>query len=193
MIVLLKCIHCQLIVLKLNEINSDEIAPVKIALRTDIPITPDIHKLLHKFKGKQLFSLLDMRAGYWTIPLDEETKKLTAFEFDGNLYHWNVLPMGLKQAPAIFQRIMNKLFGHLKFVIVYLDDIAILSDNVQQHMDHLRIVFDILRKNGIKLRVDKCIFAVPQDKDELRLFLGLVAFVHQFIPKCLRAFNMIKN
>eukprot|EP01084_Bolivina_argentea_P148188 259128_1 len=110
MIVLLKCIHCQLIVLKLNEINSDEIAPVKIELRTDIPITPvawrsslfcrpkktgdvrmvfdyrllnsftindqfplpDIHKLLHKFKGKQLFSLLDMRAG--------------AFEFDGNLY-----------------------------------------------------------------------------------------------------------
>eukprot|EP01084_Bolivina_argentea_P272028 463053_1 len=105
--------------------------------------------------------------------------------------------MGLKQAPAIFQRIMNKLFGHLKFVIVYLDDIAILSDNLQQHMDHLRIVFDILRKNGIKLRVDKCIFAaseaVPQDKDDLRLFLGLVAFVHQFIPKCLRAFNMIKN
>eukprot|EP01084_Bolivina_argentea_P272027 463052_1 len=66
--------------------------------------------------------------------------------------------MGLKQAPAIFQRIMNKLFGHLKFVIVYLDDIA-----------------------------------VPQDKDDLRLFLGLVAFVHQFVPKCLRAFNTIKN
>ncbi len=83
---------------------------------------------------------------------------------------------------------------------------------MKHHLDHLRVVFDILRKSGIRLRVDKCIFAaseaeylnyidnnysysptkkyklkiinipLPHDKDELRLFLGLVAFVHQFIP-----------
>ena len=177
----------------------------------EFPI-PNIHKLLGKFRGKRYISSLDMKAGYWHIPLDEASRRLTAFSFDGKLYEWNVLPMGLKTAPAIFQRIMTKLFAHLDFVTVYLDDIAILSDNYEQHLQHLKTVFDVINRVGIRLRLEKCLFGAaeteylgyyvnkygykptdqykekvlsmpkPDSRDGMQRFLGLIAYLTQFIP-----------
>ena len=181
-------------------------------IKSDSFPIPNIHKLLQKFRGKRYITSLDMKSGYWHIPLDEESRKLTAFEFNGVLYEWNVLPMGLKTAPAIFQRIMSQIFKDLDFVVVYIDDIAILSDNAEEHLDHLRQVFEVINAHGIKLRLDKCLFAAheteylgyyvnkygykptdkykqrilnvpqPTDKSEMQQFLGLIAYLNQFIP-----------
>ncbi len=72
------------------------------------------------------------------------------------------MPMGLKNAPAAFQRITTKIFEDMDFVVVYIDDIAILSDNLQQHLQYIRAVFERIKKHNIKLRIDKCLFAAQE-------------------------------
>eukprot|EP01084_Bolivina_argentea_P265536 450138_1 len=81
-----------------------------------------------------------IKSDKFPLPLHPESKKLTAFEWNHRLYHWNFMPMGLKNAPAVFQRVMTKIFKDLDFVVVYIDDIAILSESLDEHMIHLVII-----------------------------------------------------
>eukprot|EP01083_Nonionella_stella_P209716 759926_1 len=80
-------------------------------------VSPDINQLLAKFRGKNIITSLDMRGGYWHIPIFEPHKERTAFIFDGNVYEWNFMPFGPCNAPAYFQQVMNELFGHLGFIV----------------------------------------------------------------------------
>lgn len=110
---------------------------------------PDTRKLLRKFKDKTHITSLDLKGGYWHIPIAEDHKSRTAFIFDGKIYEWNVLPFGLTNAPMFFQQAMDEIFGHLPFVTIYLDDISILSDSAEQHKEHLGEVFKILCKHHL--------------------------------------------
>ena len=187
---------------KLNEITKKYLYPI-----------PNTTKLLQKFKGKQYITSLDLKGGYWHIPIKESDRYKTAFIFENNIYQWRVLPFGPTNAPMFFQQCMQKIFGHLDFVAIYLDDISILSDSIEEHKEHLRIVFELLQQHCIKLRLDKCLWGVaeseylgfivdkigtkckesyiqkimnvplPQTKTQLKRFLGLVQFLHQFIPQ----------
>ena len=173
---------------------------------------PNIEELLSEFKDKKYVTSLDMKGGYWHIPILEEHKARTAFIFDGEVYQWNVLPFGPTNAPMFFQRTMRSIFGELDFVVVYIDDISILSDTVEEHADHIRQVFELLNKHNIKLRVDKCIWGVsqteylgfivdkmgiktkakyvkkvmdvpePTTRKELQRYLGLVQYLHRILP-----------
>lgn len=173
---------------------------------------PDTRRLLQRFKGKSLFTTIDFKCGYWHLPLRKSDRDKTAFVFNGKLYQWNVMPWGLSNCPAYFQYVMYKLFGHLDFVLIYLDDITIMSDTEEEHLDHVRQVFDIIRERNMKVRIDKCSFAQseiqylgfrtnkygirvtgkykdkilkvekPTTKKELQRFLGLVNYVHRFVP-----------
>jgi len=69
------------------------------------------------------------------------------------------MPFGLKNAAQTFQRLMDRLFRHLPFVFVYLDDILIASRTEAEHLDHLSQVFAILQQNGLQLNPSKCVFA----------------------------------
>lgn len=87
---------------------------------------------LKDFEKAVIFSALDLKSGYWQIPMNPSSKHLTAFATpDGATYQFKVMPFGLKNAPATFQKMMARvLAGYLgEFVQVYLDDIIIFSKN----------------------------------------------------------------
>ena len=89
---------------------------------------PSIQSLIDAFKGKHFISTIDMKSGYWHIPIKEEDRAKTAFVFNGKLYEWCYLPFGPTNAPPYFQKIMSEIFEDLEYVKVYLDDITIISN-----------------------------------------------------------------
>jgi Reverse transcriptase (RNA-dependent DNA polymerase) len=106
---------------------------------------------------------------YWQIPLELATKLKTAFSSRQGHYHRNVLPFGLTNAPAGFQRWMNKILPEYldEFVLVYLDDIIIFSKTAEEHEKHVKLVLQALDQGKMILNLDKCTFFAKQTK-----FLG---------------------
>ncbi|XP_072041155.1 uncharacterized protein [Amphiura filiformis] len=112
------------------------------------------------------FTTLDLASGYWQIGLEEQSKPKTAFITQDGLYEFNVMPFGLHNAPATFQRAMQEVLRGLnwKFVFCYLDDVIIFSRSFEEHLDHLKQVFDRLREAGLKLQPKKCTFGQTEVK-----------------------------
>ena len=105
------------------------------------------------------FTTLDLKSGYWQIPLDERDKEKTAFTCHRGLYKYNVMPFGLANAPGVFQELMSVVLQYLgKFAMAYLDDIIIFSPSMEEHVKHIQLVFDRLRQHQLKLRISKCKF-----------------------------------
>ena len=128
---------------------------------------PRIDETLDALAGSCIFSSVDLKSGYWQMELDESSKKYTAFTCGPlGFYECNRLPFGLKNAPAVFQRLMQTVLGdlHLNGVVVYLDDIVIYSKTVKEHFELLHEVFRRLREAGLKLCGSKCQFFMPSIK-----------------------------
>ena len=108
---------------------------------------PRIDDLLDSFKNSACFSTLDLASGYWQIEMDPQDKEKTAFITDDSIYEFNVMPFGLTNAPATFQRMMNRVFQRItgEYVVVYLDDVNVYSQNFNEHLVHLREVFERLQ------------------------------------------------
>ena len=132
---------------------------------------PRIDELLDKFQGSKWFSSIDLKAGFWNIPIDEADREKTAFITSEGLYQFKVMPFGLCNAPSTFQRCMHKALGNLIYTIapVYLDDINVHSKSFEEHLKDLQEVFDKIRAANLKLGKDKCFFC----KDEIK-FLGYI-------------------
>ncbi|CAB5212247.1 unnamed protein product [Rhizophagus irregularis] len=128
---------------------------------TDAYPLPRIDDLLEKFRVAKWVTIIDLASGYWQIEMEEEDKEKTAFICSQGLYEFNVMPFGLKNAPAIFQRTMNKIFKEYldKFMNVYIDDIIIYSKNWNEHLQHIKIVLEELRKANMMLKLKKCEWA----------------------------------
>ncbi|KAL0327766.1 UNVERIFIED_CONTAM: putative enzymatic polyprotein [Sesamum angustifolium] len=104
------------------------------------------------------------------IKMENESKKFTAFSTPQGQYIWNVLPMGLANAPQIFQRKMDNLFkDYFEFMFVYIDDILIASKNMKRHIKHLEIFSDACYKEGLVLSEKKATIAVNKIE-----FLGIL-------------------
>ena len=127
---------------------------------------PLIDDLLDTFNGAKWFSCLDLASGYWQVAMNDEDKKKTAFTTKFGLYEFNVMPFGLCNAPATFQRLMDKLLASYrgKFVEVYLDDITIFSTTFELHCQHVEIILDALRQANLMLNAEKCFFFLPEVK-----------------------------
>ena len=143
---------------KINKVTEKDVYP--------LPVIDDI---LEMFNGAKWFSTLDLASGYWQVAMKEDDKKKTAFITKHGLYEFNVMPFGLCNAPATFQRLMDKVLSNYigKFLVVYLDDVTIYSNTFDEHVMHLKTVFKTLRKAKLKLNRDKCHFFLPSIK-----FLG---------------------
>ncbi|CAF4027267.1 unnamed protein product [Rotaria sordida] len=127
-----------------------------ITIQDNYPL-PNLEQTIQMVGGHQYYTKLDLRSGYFQIPIREEDKHKTAFITVHGLYEFNVLAQGLKNSPPSFQRIMsNILLSCKKFCLIYLDDILIYSDSFTQHMDHLNQVLDILNKHKFQLNPQKC-------------------------------------
>ncbi len=118
--------------------------------------------LLSTFHSSKIFSSLDLKQGYHQIPLSPNSIKFTSFLIANEQYEFLRLPFGLKNAPMEFQRAINILFGDLKFFQAYLDDIIIFSSSINEHSQHVKIVFEIIKKNKISVNFAKSKFFVEE-------------------------------
>ncbi|XP_055930721.1 uncharacterized protein LOC129960966 [Argiope bruennichi] len=126
---------------------------------------PRIDTLLDKLSTAKVFSTLDLASGYWHIPLHEQDKHKLAFVTTVGLYEFQVLSFGFKNAPAIFDRTIRRILNKHKFsnfACHYFDDIVVFSNSLEEHYDHLKQIFQMCKKENIKLKFSKCVFA--QDK-----------------------------
>ena len=120
----------------------------KVTRRDAYPL-PRIDDILDNLRGSRYRSSIDLTSGYWQIPVAEVDIEKTAFVVNGRgLFEFLVMPFGLTNAPATFQRDMDKVFAAYlnRFVMVYLDDIIIYSKTFEEHVEHLRTVFQVLRE-----------------------------------------------
>jgi hypothetical protein len=118
---------------------------------------PRIDELIDRLTGSTVFSKLDLRNGFYHIPLQPEQAHLTAFNTRYGSYEWRVMPFGLCNAPSSFQRLMNAILqdGVDDFVVVYLDDILIFSKTPEEHAKHLRWVLERLREHKLYAKPSK--------------------------------------
>ena len=122
---------------------------------------PRIESILDSLGGAQIFTTLDLKAGYWQVEMAEECKAYTAFTCGPlGFYECDTMPFGATNAPATFQRLMHDCLGDLNmnWCIVYLDDIIVFSDTKEEHIKRLEAVFQKLMAAGLKLKPTKCFF-----------------------------------
>lgn len=113
-----------------------------------------------KFNNVKCISTLDLRSGYWQIPLSSESKEPCSFLINGRNYSYRRLPFGLNVSGAEFQKGMDMVLGPLvhKFVTIYIDDILITSENTEQHYQHIREVLERFKKFNVTVNLAKCQF-----------------------------------
>lgn len=121
---------------------------------------PQIRDVLDRLGNSKYFTVLDLASGFHQIPLEESSKVKSAFSSDIGHWQYSKLPMGLKNSPPTFQRLMNYVLCNLIGLqcLVYLDDIIIFSEDMREHGKRLREVFNRLRAHNLKLNPAKCEF-----------------------------------
>lgn len=140
---------------KLNTLTEDATQPI-----------PRISDSLRDLGNATIFSTLDLKSGYWQIPMDPDSVKYTAFATpSGGTYAFKAMPFGLKGAPGTFQRLMAQevLVNYIgDFCTVYLDDIIIYSTNWDDHLRHLGLVLERLAAHQLTCAPGKCVLGSHQ-------------------------------
>ena len=133
---------------------------------------PRIEESLDCLNGAVIFKSLDLKAGYWQVEMEEDSIPYTAITVGPlGFYECVRMPFGLTNASATFQQLMESCLGyyHLKYCIIYLDNIIIFSKTPEDHIVRLRKVFEKLNEAGLRFKPSKCEFF----KDRLE-YLGHV-------------------
>lgn len=174
---------------------------------------PKIDTIYAKLAGSTIYTSLDLRSGYHHIALSPESQKKSAFVTPLGKFEFKKVPFGLAQAPAYFQRLIDQVLVGLDFAFGYLDDILIYSKDVEQHLQHIRIVFTRVKEARLKLKASKCCFfkkhlhylghlisaegikpikeklvslekmPPPRTPKEIKQFLGLAGYYRKFVPR----------
>lgn len=132
----------------------------KITVRDNYPL-PLIEDLLDRLGGKMYFTTIDLREGFHHVRVAEDSVKFTSFVTPMGQYEYVRMPFGLKNAPSVFQRYINNIFRYLieeDKLFVYMDDLLIATETVDEHLAILKNVMDLVRINCLRLRYDKCKF-----------------------------------
>ncbi|GFT36285.1 retrovirus-related Pol polyprotein from transposon 17.6 [Trichonephila clavipes] len=119
---------------------------------------PRIDDTLDTLAGNTWFSTLDLKSGYWQVELHPDDKEKTAFTTEQGLWQFKVMPFGLCNAPATFERLMETVLGELSYeaCLVYLDDIIIVGRSFEEHLKNIRRVLQKLKEANLKLSPSKC-------------------------------------
>ena len=177
---------------------------------------PRIQECCDLIGRAKYLSKIDLTQGYYQIRVDKADREKTAFNTREGKYEYLAMPFGLANAPATFQSLMNRILrGPIqgKYTVVYLDDIVIFSNSLEEHEQHLTEVFKILRENKLYARGSKSLLAmrelefcghtlgngkirplqskvkmildwpVPTNVHEVRQFLGLTTYYRRFIRR----------
>lgn len=175
---------------------------------------PRIDEILDNLGKCSYFSTLDLAQGFHQIEMDSKSIEKTAFTVNNGHYEYLRMPFGLKNAPSTFQRVMDNILREYlhQFTFVYMDDIVIFSKSLDEHLVHLRKIFDRLREFNLKIQLDKSEFLrkeveflghvitpdgikpnpskviaiekfpIPKTTKEIKSFLGLIGYYRRFVP-----------
>ena len=126
---------------------------------------------MNRISNIKIFTKLDIRQAFHRIRIDPKCEELTTFHTRYRAYKYKVLPFGLNDGPASFQRFINKvLFPHLdKFCTAYMNDIIIYSQSVEEHQEYVKTILIALCTAGLQADIKKCEFGVMHTK-----FLGFI-------------------
>ncbi|GJZ92343.1 putative reverse transcriptase domain-containing protein [Tanacetum coccineum] len=192
----------------------------KLTVKNRYPL-PRIDDLFDQLQGSQFFSKIDLRSGYHQLRVHEDDIPKTAFRTRYGHFEFTVMPFVLTNIPSVFMDVMNRVCRPYldKFVIVFIDDILIYSKTREEHVEHLRLVLELLNKEKLYAKFSKCEFwlrevqflghvingngihvdpskievvknwKAPRTPIEVRSFLGLVGYYRRFIEN----FSKIAN
>ncbi|KFM62105.1 Retrovirus-related Pol polyprotein from transposon 17.6, partial [Stegodyphus mimosarum] len=182
------------------------------AIKREHVLIPTIEEILPKLCNKSIYSVLDLKDGFFQIALDEDSSDLCTFSTPFGCYKFLRLPMGISCAPEIFQKRNLENFGNIPGVLVYFDDILIAASTVQEHDKILTEVINRAKKLNIKFNKQKLQYRVsevkylghlfnasgmrpdpdrikaitelqePQNKHELQRVLGMCNYLRKFVP-----------
>ncbi|XP_072172595.1 uncharacterized protein [Diadema setosum] len=171
---------------------------------------PRIDDCIDRVGNAKYVSKFDLLKGYWQVPLSERAKELSAFVTPDGFFQYKVMPFGMKNAPATFQRLINTVTSGLVGCEAYLDDVIVYSHTWEDHLLRVRALFDRLTSANLTVNLRKCEFARakvvflghivghgsvkpveakvetilnfprPQSKRELRRFLGMTGYYRKF-------------
>ena len=183
---------------------------LNLITKSDSYPLPRIDDILDNVGRAKYMSKLDLLKGYYQIPLSAKSKKFSAFATHNGLYQYKVLPFGLKNAPVVFQRYISHALRDLKGTEVYIDDIIVVGDTWEEHLNRLEMVFSRLRKYNLTVNLLKsefgfaklkflgyeigngeiapinakveamCTFPVPSCKKGVMRFLGMTGYYRKF-------------
>ena len=175
-----------------------------------IPLISDI---FHELSGSSIFTTLDLTAAFHRFKIHESDQPKTAFTHNGQQYMFVGAPFGIKFLSNVFQRVMSQIFKDMPFVRNFIDDIVIMSNNIEEHTIHVKAAIEALTKVNLVLNVDKCHFAQncvyllgfcisskgssldtrkltnledwpkPTCGTDIQRFLGVVNYFREHIPK----------
>ena len=119
---------------------------------------PRIDTCLDALGGSKYFSTLNLRSGFWQVASDPRDPDKTAFVTRKGQFKFKVLSFGLEKSPTVFQRLMDLTMAGLTWetCLVYIDDVIVFSRFFEEHTAKLSLVFQRLRKAGLKLKPTKC-------------------------------------
>ena len=173
---------------------------------------PHPEDLFLQLGESKYFSKIDLSKGFWQIPMADDSKDLTSFVTPDSQYRFLYMPFGMINASAVFNRLIYKLFGKIKQVVHFIDDILVHTKTWQEHLDVLEKVLGILKEASLSARPSKCYFAFkdieflghfvgkgklmvnpeilkriqdterPTTKKQIRSFLGLTGYYRKFVP-----------
>ena len=115
-----------------------------------------------RLSGCCIFSKIDLRKGYWQIPINENDIAKTAVIKQFGLYEFLRIQFGLRNAGSSFQGMMDRDISGLAFVFCYMDDLCVASHSPEEHTVHLHVLFQRLHGFGLVINLEKCIFYVPK-------------------------------
>ncbi|CAK1549738.1 unnamed protein product [Leptosia nina] len=183
----------------------------KIIEKDTYPL-PLIEDQLDKLGKAKYFISIDMKNGFYQIPVTEDSIKYTAFSTPDGHYEFLKMPFGICNGPSVFQRAITKAVKHLNFLLVYIDDILIPFSTIDQGLEYLDKTISALSDSGFKVNLKKCKFFVesieylgrqiscegirpsetkvtallnspkPQTVKQVRQFMGLASYFRKFIP-----------
>ena len=178
--------------------------------KTDTFPIPRMEDCIDRVGDAKYVTKLDLMKGYWQVPLTKRACEISAFVTPSGLYSYKVMPFGMKNSGATFQRLMNIVIYELEGVDVYIDDLIIYSSSWEQHLSRLRALFDRLKKAKLSVNLVKsdfgraevtylghvvgcgCIkpiqanvekilsFPKPKSKKEVQRFLGMIGYYRRF-------------
>lgn len=181
-------------------------------IRREHFLIPTAEAIISRLANKRVFSVLDLKNGFWQLQLDRKNSDLTTFMTPFGRYRWNRVPFGINSAPELFMKSMVRIFGDIPNVEIYFDDIFISGSTIEEHDATMELVLSRARENNIKFNSEKIQYrseevkfmgqvirknvvmpdskysdaimelTVPKNKTDVMRLLGMLKFLARFIP-----------